>query len=59
MREQALALRRTLFERANAEMYEVGLGAELSRLLPLEAAAEAHRLLEDGHVTGKVVLEIP
>jgi len=31
----------------------------VSRLLPLEAAAEAHRLLEDGHVTGKVVLDIP
>ena len=31
----------------------------VSRLLPLEAAADAHRLLEDGHVTGKVVLDIP
>lgn len=30
----------------------------VSRLLPLEGAAEAHRLLEDGHVTAKVVLDI-
>jgi uncharacterized protein with von Willebrand factor type A (vWA) domain len=45
MRAQALALRRTLFERANAEMYEVGLGAELSRLLPHELLALRHPLL--------------
>ena len=45
MREHALALRRTLFERANAEMYEVGLGAELSRLLPHELLALRHPLL--------------
>ena len=45
MREQALALRRTLFERANDEMYEVGLGAELSRLLPHELLALRHPLL--------------
>jgi NADPH2:quinone reductase len=31
----------------------------VSRLLPLEEAAEAHRLVEEGHVTGKVVLDIP
>jgi len=36
MRQQALALRRNLFERANEEMYEIGVGAELSRLLPHE-----------------------
>jgi len=39
MRQQALALRRNLFERANEEMYEVGVGAELSRLLPHELLA--------------------
>jgi uncharacterized protein with von Willebrand factor type A (vWA) domain len=45
MRTQALALRQKLFERANAEMYEVGIGAELSRLLPPELLALRHPLL--------------
>jgi len=45
MRTHALALRRHLFERANAEMYEVGTGAELSRLLPHELLALRHPLL--------------
>jgi uncharacterized protein with von Willebrand factor type A (vWA) domain len=45
MRQQALALRRTLFERANEEMYEIGVGAELSRLLPHELLALRHPLL--------------
>jgi NADPH:quinone reductase-like Zn-dependent oxidoreductase len=30
----------------------------VDRVLPLEAAAEAHALLEDGAITGKLVLEI-
>ncbi len=45
MRAQALALRRNMFERANAEIYEVGMGAELSRLLPHELLALRHPLL--------------
>ena len=45
MRSQALALRRKMFERANAEMYEVGIGAELSRLLPHELLALRHPFL--------------
>ena len=45
MRAQALALRQKLFERANHEMYEVGMGAELSRLLPHELLALRHPLL--------------
>jgi len=45
MQSQALALRRKLFERANAEMYEVGTGAELSRLLPHELLALRHPVL--------------
>ena len=30
----------------------------VSKLVPLEAAAEAHRLIEAGHTTGKIVLTI-
>jgi len=45
MRTQALALRQKLFERSNEEMYEVGLGAEISRLLPQELLALRHPLL--------------
>lgn len=45
MRAQARALRRSLFERANAEVYDVGLGAELSRLLPHELLSLRHPLL--------------
>jgi NADPH:quinone reductase len=30
----------------------------ISHLLPLEAAAEAHRILETGHTGGKIVLDI-
>jgi uncharacterized protein with von Willebrand factor type A (vWA) domain len=45
MRAQALALRRKLFERADAEMYEIGTGAEVSRLLPHELLALRHPIL--------------
>ena len=45
MRTQALALRRKMFERANEEMYEISLGAELSRLLPSELLALQHPIL--------------
>lgn len=45
MRTQALALRRKLFEHANEEMYEVGIGAEVSRLLPHELLALRHPVL--------------
>jgi NADPH:quinone reductase-like Zn-dependent oxidoreductase len=30
----------------------------ISRVLPLDAAAEAHRILEAGHASGKIVLDI-
>jgi uncharacterized protein with von Willebrand factor type A (vWA) domain len=46
MRDTALALRQKMFERANAEMYEIGIGAELSRLLPHELLALRHRGLK-------------
>jgi len=45
MRESALALRQKMFERASAEMYEIGAGAELSRLLPHELLALRHPVL--------------
>ena len=45
MRESARALRRRLFERANAEVFSVGLGAELNRLLPPELLSLRHPIL--------------
>jgi uncharacterized protein with von Willebrand factor type A (vWA) domain len=45
MRSQALAIRQKLLERANEEVYEVGLGDQLSRLLPHELLALRHPLL--------------
>jgi len=46
MREQARALRRSLFERANTEVYDVSVGAELSRLLPHELSSLRHPILK-------------
>ncbi len=44
---------------AAAGLIEAGkLKVTVSRALPLKQAAEAHRLIEDGHISGKVVLEI-
>lgn len=34
------------------------LSIEVSHVLPLESAAEAHRLLESGHSRGKIVLDL-
>jgi uncharacterized protein with von Willebrand factor type A (vWA) domain len=45
MKDHALALRRKIFERANEELFEVGLGAEVSRLLPHELTAFHHPVL--------------
>ena len=44
-----------LAERAAAGRLRV----EVQRTFPLSDAAEAHRLLEDGHVRGKLVLTVP
>lgn len=45
MRESARRLRRTLYERANDEVFAVGQGADLSRLLPPELLSLRHRVL--------------
>jgi uncharacterized protein with von Willebrand factor type A (vWA) domain len=45
MREQALALRHRLFERRNEEIYEVGSGRDLARMLPHELLALRQREL--------------
>jgi len=45
MKQQALALRRTVFERADAETYEITLGADLSRILPQELLSLHHPVL--------------
>jgi NADPH2:quinone reductase len=34
------------------------LKLHVSKIVPLEAAAEAHRLIEAGHTTGKIVLSV-
>jgi NADPH2:quinone reductase len=44
---------------AGAQLIEAGkLKVEVRKTFPLEQAAEAHRLIEEGHTAGKIVLEI-
>jgi uncharacterized protein with von Willebrand factor type A (vWA) domain len=45
MKQHALALRRKIFERTNEELFEVGLGSEVSRLLPHELVTLHHPVL--------------
>ncbi len=50
MKHQALALRRKNFERTTDEVFEVGIGAELSRLLPHEMVSLQHPLLRQDFI---------
>jgi len=45
-------------ERSLAAAAEGRIKADIALMLPLEAAAEAHQLLETGEVTGKIVLVV-
>ncbi len=47
-----------VLEKANAAFDEQGYEIRLQQVLPLEQAAEAHRILERGGLTGKLVLQI-
>ena len=47
-----------ILERGMHLFDEGKLEVEVSNVLPLEDAAAAHKLVEDGHTTGKVVLRI-
>ncbi len=50
MKHHALALRRKNFERTDDEVFEVGLGAELSRLLPHELLSLQHPVLRQDFI---------
>ena len=49
---------RSLFDELRVAIEADRLRPVVSTVLPLEQAAEAHRLLEAGHVQGKIVLAI-
>lgn len=49
---------REMLEAASGLIEGGKLEIRVSQVLPLEQAAEAHRLIESGHTMGKVVLEI-
>ncbi len=55
---QARVRQREMVEAA-ADLVAAGkLRVEVSRVLPLQQAQDAHRLIEAGHMSGKVVLEV-
>ncbi len=54
----ALAHQGEILRRCGEWMTEGRLRVEVSRVLPLAEAAEAHRLVETGHAKGKIVLNI-
>jgi NADPH2:quinone reductase len=58
MHEERVHQRRMLEE--CARLIEADkLKVKVSQVLPLEEAARAHAMIEDGHTTGKIVLSIP
>ena len=54
----AWVYQRTLLEKAAAMIDAGQLAVKVSHILPLADAAEAHRLIESGHTSGKIVLSI-
>lgn len=55
---EALAHQGDILDACRAKIAEGALRLHVDRVLPLEAAAEAHRLLETGSGMGKVVLDL-
>jgi NADPH2:quinone reductase len=52
-------VKQTRILECGADLFEKGLlKVYISHVLPLENAADAHRLIESGHTTGKIVLQI-
>ncbi|GBC60477.1 alcohol dehydrogenase [Desulfonema ishimotonii] len=57
MHEERVAQRQAL-EKATRHIEEGTLKVRVGDILPLEQVAEAHRRIEEGHLTGKLVLDI-
>ena len=57
--EEAMARQGDILRKGAALVDEGRLKVVVAEVLPLEQAAEAHRLLEEVHPAGKLVLEIP
>lgn len=55
---EARCAQRRILERGATLIDEGALDITVSRVLPLADVAEAHRLIETGHATGKIVLRI-
>jgi NADPH2:quinone reductase len=47
-----------ILERGAKLLEQKLLKVHIDRTLPLEQAAEAHRMIESGHTTGKIILQI-
>ncbi|MEF8792133.1 zinc-dependent alcohol dehydrogenase family protein [Thiohalorhabdus sp.] len=54
--EEARGHQTSILENCARMLDEGRLGVHLERTLPLDKAAEAHRLIEGGHMTGKICL---